>query len=260
MTDSHRTAVTGQFGPQAKAYLESAVHRAGPDLDEAKRLVAALPASNRSAALDVGCGAGHLSLTLAPHIGAVTLVDPAAAMLQVAAEAGRAAGHAFRTVEATADRLPFDAHAFPLVMSRYSAHHWPDLSAALAELHRVTRPGGHLLMIDTLPMAGAVPALVDTHVQTIELLRDRSHVRDYSAGEWRRALAAAGFRLVAEQTWPLRLAFVPWVTRMRTDAERVAMLRTLLDTAPAEVRAALEVGADRGFTLATGLFLAEAQA
>ncbi len=58
--------------------------------------------------------------------------------------------------------------------------------------------------------------LLDTHLQSIELLRDPSHVRDYSLAEWTAALARAGFELHECRTWRLRMEFSTWVARMRT--------------------------------------------
>src|SRR3546814_14404813 len=78
-------------------------------------------------------------------------------------------------------------------------------------------------------------ALVDTHLQAMEVLRDRSHIRDRTPSEWMRLLSAAKVTDVAHQSWPTRLEFGSWVARMRTSAERVAMIRTLQQEAPQEI-------------------------
>ena len=54
--------------------------------------------------------------------------------------------------------------------------------------------------------------------------------------------------------WPTRLEFVSWVERMRTPADRVAVIRSLQEGAPAEIREALRIEADGSFTIRTGLF------
>src|SRR5690606_30359055 len=100
-------------------------------------------------------------------------------------------------------------------------------------------------------------ALVDTHLQAVELLRDRSHVRDRSPSEWGRLIADAGFSDIAHQNWITRLAFEPWVTRMRTSPERVAMIRAMQREAPAEVRQALAIEEDGSFSMKTGLWWAQ---
>ena len=62
---SHSQSVQDQFDPQARAYLTSAVHAAGPDLLAARERVARSLRAD-AVVLDVGTGAGHLSFTLAP--------------------------------------------------------------------------------------------------------------------------------------------------------------------------------------------------
>lgn len=251
----HADQIRQQFDPQARAYLHSTVHAQGPDLEAAVALLAPrLPAAAR--ALDVGCGAGHLGFALAPLArGGLVALDPLPGMLEVVAgEAARRGLAQLRTQRGDARALPFDDAAFDLVATRYSAHHWPDVPAALREMVRVLKPGGWLLLIDVL---GGETPLVDTHLQAIELLRDASHVRDLDRGEWRRAFAAEGLALVHEAAWPLRLQFDTWIARMRTPPERVAAIRVLQQGAPAEVRAALAVEADGSFSATTGLLLAQ---
>lgn len=248
----HAQTVREQFDPQAAAYLSSTVHAAGPDLDWVRAAwLTHLGAPAR--ALDAGCGAGHLGFALARCGAAVAALDPSPAMLAtVAAEAGRT-GLPIETCLGRADALPFATACFDLVATRYSAHHWHDLPVALRAFHRVLCSGGRLLVIDVL---GAEDPLVDTHLQAMELLRDPSHLRNRAAGEWRRLLADAGFEVVEEKTWPLRLVFDAWIARMRTpDLKRQAILALQAD-APAEVRAALDIAADGSFSVRTGAFVA----
>lgn len=254
MKPGHSETIQAQFDAQAQAYLQSAVHAAGPDLRHARELVAAC--AMKGELLDAGCGAGHLSFTLAPLAARVTALDPSPNMLATVAEAAVQRGYAhLRTVQAQSESMPFNDGHFDIVASRYSAHHWRDLPAALKEMRRVLKPGGRMLMID---IEGCEDALVDTHLQTMEVLRDRSHVRDRSPSEWERLLLQAGFTDIEHRSWPTRLEFNSWVERMRTSDERVAMLRTLQREAPEEVRKALAIESDGSFTATTGLWWARA--
>jgi|KBSSwiStaDraftv2_1062776.scaffolds.fasta_scaffold232679_2 ubiquinone/menaquinone biosynthesis C-methylase UbiE len=252
---THDATVLEQFDPQASAYLTSAVHAAGPDLERACELVqTALPP--RAAIVDVGCGAGHLAFALAPKVARVAAVDPSPGMRATVEAATRERGLPNVTTHAgDAAALPFTSGTFCAAASRYSAHHWRDVPAALREMRRVLKPGGYLLMIDAL---GDDSPLVDTHLQAIELLRDPSHVRDLASAEWRTALERAGFATVEERIWPTRIEFGPWIERMRTPPESVATIRRLESGAPREVCDALAIDADGSFTLRTGLFWARA--
>jgi ubiquinone/menaquinone biosynthesis C-methylase UbiE len=248
---THTEAVQDQFDPQAKAYLTSPVHALGPDL-QAARERAAHSLGPDAAVLDVGSGAGHLSFALAGLAARVVALDPAPGMLAIVREAAAARGlPQIETCKAAANALPFPDASFDLVCTRYSAHHWLDVPRALREIRRVVRAGGFILVIDLL---GEDEPLVDTHLQSIELLRDTSHVRDRSIQEWRDLLLQAGFECREHTTWDTRLEFAPWVQRMRTPEPLVSAIRLLQTGAPAEVQRALRIEADGSFTARTGLF------
>ncbi len=91
-------------------------------------------------------------------------------------------------------------------------------------------------------------------MQSIELLRDPSHVRNRKVTEWRSLLRTAGLVELERAEWPIRLEFASWVARMRTPADRAAVIRSLQEGAPREVRQALQVEADGSFAIQTGLF------
>jgi SAM-dependent methyltransferase len=161
------------------------------------------------------------------------------------------------TCEASALALPFAAASFDLVGTRYSAHHWLDVPRALGEMRRVVKPGGFILLIDVL---GEDHPLVDTHLQSIELLRDTSHVRNRSIPEWLSLLQQAGFCGLEHCTWNTYLEFTSWVARMRTPEVLASAIRVLQAGASAEVQRALTIEADGSFTVRTGLFWGRAAA
>lgn len=240
----HDVLVAQQFGSTARAYLESATHASGEDLEILGAEVAAVP---DAVVLDLGCGAGHASFAVAPHAASVTAYDLTAQMLAVVEREASARNlRNITTVQGMAEVLPFPDSQFDFVISRYSAHHWHDVPAALHEMRRVLKPRGEALLIDT---AGGPTPLLDTHLQAIEILRDPSHIRDYSAREWLALFAEAGFTGSVRKEWPVKLEFSSWVARQRTSPERVAAIHALWSEAPDEVRSFFDVQPDSSFTL-----------
>lgn len=251
----HQALVHQQFGSTARAYLDSAVHAGGQDL---QRLTELLAAEGATRVLDVGCGGGHASFAAAAAGAEVWACDPADEMLAVVAEAAQARGHhRLQTRKGVAEALPFGDAAFDAVITRMSAHHWHDVTAALGEIRRVLRPGGLFLMID---VAGAESALCDTWLQTVELLRDPSHVRNHAPSVWAALLAAAGFASGPADLWRLPIAFDPWIARMRTPPVAVAAIRHLWALAPEEVRRSRALADDGSFELDVAMFVARAPA
>jgi ubiquinone/menaquinone biosynthesis C-methylase UbiE len=239
----HETVVQRQFGEQASAYLNSAVHAQGAEFDALRQAVANEPGGRL---LDLGCGAGHVSFQVAEFCDDVVAYDLSEAMLELvgltAAERGL---DNIRTWRGTAERLAFADGAFDFVFSRYSAHHWSDLGQALREVRRVLRPGGVACFIDVV--APGAP-LLDTHLQTIEVLRDSSHVRDYSVAEWLRMVGEANLQVQCLQRQRLPLEFTSWVQRMRTSEVFCQAIRALQCGAAAEVQEYFQIAADGSFS------------
>ncbi len=241
-----------QFEARSAAYLTSTVHASGPDLRYVTERLQKLSPSGK--ALDAGCGAGHLAFTLAPHCTSVVATDPLGSMLlTVAAEAAKRGHENIITTQCAAAPLPFPDAQYDLYATRYSAHHWPDVPQALAEARRVLKAGAELLVIDVL---GGDTPLADTHLQCWELLRDPSHVRDYSDADWRQMLEVAGFSLEAGVRFPLRIEYLAWIERMATPPERSQLIRQLQQAASAEVAAALKLEPDGSFEVSTGVYFA----
>ena len=241
----HHDQVADAFGSTAAAYLTSQVHASGADLQNLAATFAAT--CGNATVLDMGCGAGHASFAIAPHVREVVAYDIAPPMLATVEAAAKERGlTTIRTQQGAAETLPFEAGSFDWAVSRMSAHHWRDVPRALAEVHRVLKPGGRLKFID---IAGIDDPLYDTHIQAIELLRDASHIRDYRADEWIAMLDAAGFDAHIAQRWRIPLEFESWVTRMRTPPERVTAIRSMWNAAPDEVRQYFGVKEDGSFEL-----------
>ncbi len=244
MSKTHEANVTTQFGPRAAAYVASAVHASGEDLTQIAALAQARPPAK---ALDLGCGGGHVSFSVAPYAGEVIAFDLSHDMLTAVENeaAGRGLSN-IKTHQGSVERLPFADGTFDFVASRYSAHHWHNIAAGLKEARRVLKPGGVAVFADSVSPG---EYLLDTHLQAIELLRDSSHVRDYAVAEWEALLAAAGFKPGKPTVRRVRLEFASWVARMATPETNVRAIRALQSSMPRHAAEHFAVEADGSFTI-----------
>ncbi|MFO0782929.1 MAG: class I SAM-dependent methyltransferase [Phycisphaerales bacterium] len=167
---SGKPAVTGQFDGLATVYAA-----ARPDYPDAA-MRAVLEGVHPSHAdgvlrvLDVGCGTGISARALVraaarmqpPVALRVEGVEPGADMRQTAQQSGAplACIHA-----APAEHTGLPDHAFDVLLCA-QAFHWFDPAAALAEFHRVLRPGGRLALVWNLRAEGVDP-LTDAYNRVV---------------------------------------------------------------------------------------------
>ncbi len=220
-----------QFGRQAHRYARSDIHRKGESLTASLELAAAHPGG---LALDIGTGTGFTALGIAEQAHCVIATDITPEML--AQTRDLAARRALSNVElglAAAETLPFREGAFDLVTCRLAAHHFRDVPASLSEFRRVTRPGGRVVVCDTVSPEDEELA---AYMNDLELRRDPSHVRDLAVSTWRRLLAEAGLHLLQERLTKNRQELEAWVGRAATAPSRVAGIRRDLEQASEAAR------------------------
>jgi ubiquinone/menaquinone biosynthesis C-methylase UbiE len=110
----------------------------------------ALAAQPGERILDIGCGPGFYVAELLEEVGdegSVTGVDSSPAMLAVAARRAEGRGNV-EFHEAGATSLPVEDASFDRALSVQVMEYVPEIPAALAEIHRVLRPGGRVLIWD----------------------------------------------------------------------------------------------------------------
>jgi len=138
-----------------------------------QRVVRFVAPAGDERALDSGTGSGALAFALAPHVREVVGVDLVPELLEQARKrAERLPNASF--VEGDATKLPFEYGSFDLAGSLRTLHHIPRPELAMAELVRVTRPGGRLLVVDQIAPVDPLAAL---ELNRFERARDPSHVR-----------------------------------------------------------------------------------
>ncbi|TCM65845.1 ubiquinone/menaquinone biosynthesis C-methylase UbiE [Acinetobacter calcoaceticus] len=232
-----------QYHQKSDAYLNSTVHAQGIEFAKMQQLVGQYPAAQ---VLDLGCGGGHVSYQVAANSQQVTAYDLSAEMVDlVVAQAGKKGMHQIVGQVGPAEHLDFADHHFDVVLSRYSAHHWQDLAQALQQIYRVLKPQGKVILFDTL---GSEHPSIDTFIQSIEFIRDPSHVRNYSLAQWVRFAEYAGFQVEVVEIQHLELDFKSWVERMQTPETAVQSIRYLHSKVSDMVRRYFNLQADGTFS------------
>jgi ubiquinone/menaquinone biosynthesis C-methylase UbiE len=146
-------------------------------------------------ALDSGSGAGALAFALAPHVREVVAVDLVPELL----EQGRKRAERFPNVtftEGDATKLPFELASFDLTGSLRTLHHIARPELAVAELARVTRQRGRVLVVDQIAPVDPLAAL---ELNAFERARDPSHARALADIDLRHLFEANGLVLLRSE-------------------------------------------------------------
>jgi arsenite methyltransferase len=166
---------------------------------EVRRLLALRPGER---VVDIGAGPGFLAAEMAAEVGAggrVFAVDPSASMRELA----RARGVDFAIEDGSAEALPLPDDAVDVAVATQVLEYVPDVPGALAELRRVLRPGGRVLLLDT-DWDSVVWHSSDTDRTRAVLAAWEEHLADpYLPRTLAAALRDAGFVEVTPSVWPL---------------------------------------------------------
>jgi SAM-dependent methyltransferase len=178
--------------------------RPGYPEEAVAELVRRLRVAPGATVLDLAAGTGKLTRQLLAAGTDLVAVEPVAAMrerlaLALAPGPGKGPGGPawVRVVAGTAEAIPLRDGSLDAVTVG-QAFHWFDGPRAVAELHRVLRPGGRLGLIwnvrdESRPAVAAITAILDRHAGDAPRYRD---------GRWRAAFDAGdGFTPLAERTF-----------------------------------------------------------
>ena len=208
--------MTDVWSERADAYRESEAHRQGRDLELFAQWAAG------KTVLDVATGGGHVAARLREAGCEVVTCDPAPGMRP--------------DVICRAEDLPFADSSFDAVACRVAAHHFEDPAAALREFARVSRE--LVLVADNLYLG--------EDGEEADLLRDPTHVKNYSEAEWRELFEQAGLEVEAFEREEKRIELGPWLERAGCTGAEAERVRELLADRIEDGRLRLDRGIIRG--------------
>ncbi len=196
MSPVHRDRILDQFTRQAVPFATAPAIR---NQEALQRIVDMAGAGAGDTVLDVACGPGLLVCAFARVVRHATGIDLTRAMLDQARELQRQRGlENVSWREGDVLPLPFDDGSFSIASARFAFHHFLDPLAVLKEMRRVCVPGGRVIVADSAPAAEKADAF-----NSLEQLRDPSHVQAFSMQEHRALFAQAGLAEPRVETYRL---------------------------------------------------------
>jgi ubiquinone/menaquinone biosynthesis C-methylase UbiE len=183
--EQHQAAIIHQFSQQAIPFTQIPGH-----LDALQMLIELCGVGRDDHVLDVACGPGLVACAFARHARHVSGLDITPAMIAQARKRQQEQG--LENLDWTvgdAVPLPYPDNSFERVLTRYSFHHLLDPELALAEMIRVCRPGGMVLVADV-----AMDAAKGAAYDRLEKMRDLSHTHALTLEEFDALYQHSGLR------------------------------------------------------------------
>ena len=177
-----------QFNNQAKFYSSSKTFSAGESLDILSNL---FNKKKLESGLDIGTGAGFAAFELSKSCEKVEATDISEGMINEAKKIMKE-----RKINnlnfniCSAEELNYRDKEFDIVTCRTAAHHFLDVEKFCSEVHRVLRDEGEFIIVDTIT---SDQIKLNNWHQEVELIRDKSHIKNLSLIEWKNILKISKF-------------------------------------------------------------------
>ncbi len=223
-SSQHKTVVQQEFTRQADAY---AVAPSIIDPDRLRRLVETVGPDAAARVLEVATGPGHVALAFAPVCREVIGVDLTAAPLRIAERNRDERGIDNARFQAgDAEKLPFEAGEFDVVLCRFAFHHFEDPPLVLREMTRVCRDGGTVAVEDIIVSEHEQRA---AYHNRFENLRDPSHTHAFPLSRLLSIFAGCGLEVerVTTDAYPMHVE--GWIARAQTPDSLAAETRLLIE-------------------------------
>tara|TARA_Y100001980_G_C14419924_1_gene211188 strand:+ start:27 stop:785 length:759 start_codon:yes stop_codon:yes gene_type:complete len=180
-----------QFNNQAKFYSSSKTFSAGESLNILSNLISK---KTFKYGLDVGTGAGFAAFELSKSCEKVEATDISEGMINEARKImkEREINNLSFNV-CFAEELKYSDKEFDIVTCRTAAHHFLNVEKFCNEVHRVLKDDGELIIVDTIT---SDQIKLNKWHQNVELIRDKSHIKNLSLIEWKNILKKANFKFL----------------------------------------------------------------
>lgn len=221
MKSSNKAQIQQAFTQQAAEFESNRMNFSAQDY--LNSVVQKIAPTKTDAVLEAAAGTCACGRTIAPYAGSVVCLDMTPAMLSVGkSEAGKNHLDNMTFVLGDAAELPFLNGSFDIVLSRLAFHHFPDVKQPFAEMVRVLKPGGKLVLID---MEAAEEPLREAE-DSIEKMRDPSHVRNLSENEMLALYRDSGLSVSCCEVTKMPVVLQSWLEHTKTPPEIQKQIET----------------------------------
>lgn len=225
MKPDHLDDIRRSFTQQAKNFESASMNFSKQEyLDHTVRCMELAPTDRVLEAAAGTCACGR---SVAPFVRSVVCLDATPAMLNVGRAKAEESGLAnMEFVHGLVEDIPFEAQSFEIVLTRLAFHHFPNVEKAFAEMARVVKKSGRLVVID---MEAAEEELrqIEDHLET---LRDPSHVKNLSKREFLGLFAAHDFQVTRQESTIIPVSLKAWLALTETPAGLGEEIRARLET------------------------------
>jgi len=237
----YEDSIREEFTHQSRSFGSSPAMTSAETLGA---LIDLVPEERTSAWIDVACGPGVISRAMAPRVGSVLGVDLTPAMVEEGRRRTVEEGHenvSFSLGDVTGLDLPDGS--FDGAITRLSLHHIPAPARVVAEMARVVRSGGWVLLSDIVADSDRD---ANAWREEIERLRDPSHWACHTTESLRAMGEAAGLVLDEEKLIPVEIDFDEWLRRGSGGADAADLVSRLLCEQPSAAESFRVVDSQQG--------------
>ena len=209
-----------QFNNQAKFYSSSKTFSAGESLDILSNL---FNKKKFKSGLDIGTGAGFAAFELSKSCEKVEATDISEGMINEAKKIMKE-----RKINnlnfniCSAEELKYSDKEFDIVTCRTAAHHFLDVEKFCSEVHRVLKDEGEFIIVDTIT---SDQIKLNNWHQEVELIRDKSHIKNLSLIEWKSILKISKFSFLDIIQSRVTMNLNDWMERSGTSDKDKKILK-----------------------------------
>lgn len=241
-----------QFNNQAKFYSSSKTFSAGESLDILSSL---LNKKKFESGLDIGTGAGFAAFELSKSCKKVEATDISEGMINEAKKIMKE-----RKINnlnfniCSAEELNYSDKEFDIVTCRTAAHHFLDVEKFCSEVHRVLKDEGEFIIVDTIT---SDQIKLNNWHQEVELIRDKSHIKNLSLIEWKNILKISKFSFLDIIQSRVTMNLNDWMERSGTSDKDKNILKDKFQNSDEKIKSFFGIknlNSDISFYWPVGIF------